>query len=135
MGEDGYIRIEMFTDQCLITSEPTSAKVKQTGPRPPTFPPNPMPSNIVTVKQCLDAKCSVDCSTTASAENTCLQGLPATIGIWKSYEAKCLDDKKTVSFTEWRDPWCSGNVWRTMNYTVNTCVAVSEGLGFNTFSC
>ena len=39
-GEEGYIRVEKGTDQCLLTSYPCSSKA---GQAPPTAPPTPMP--------------------------------------------------------------------------------------------
>jgi hypothetical protein len=42
-GEQGYIRVEYGTDQCLITSGPITSEVKKAGPTPPPGPPTPVP--------------------------------------------------------------------------------------------
>jgi cysteine peptidase B len=86
-GEDGYIRVEKGTNQCLLKNMPTTAVVTK-GPRPPAPsptpsppsppsppPPTPAPSPSNTTFQqitCKDSACTSDCKTQTLPQNECI---------------------------------------------------------------
>ena len=78
-GEEGYIRVEKGTDQCLITTVPCSSQVKKGPTEPPTSPgptqqpttPSPTSGGDFTQYTCLDGFCLL-CSSKTFPQNTCL---------------------------------------------------------------
>jgi C1A family cysteine protease len=79
-GEQGYIRVERFKDQCLITNYPTTSKASS-GPTPPsptggpTSNPTstPAPSNATfEQKVCTDSACTQGCQAHVFPQNQCL---------------------------------------------------------------
>lgn len=79
-GENGYIRLQFGTNQCLINNYPTSSIVNGSiGPTPPPGPPTPPgPSpapagKTFTQKQCSDAACTQGCSSQTFPQGQCLQ--------------------------------------------------------------
>ena len=84
-GEDGYIRVQKGTNQCLLKNMPTTAVVTS-GPHPtpaptpsPPSPPTPTqtspptPSNATfTQITCSDSACSVGCQSQVLPQNSCI---------------------------------------------------------------
>jgi C1A family cysteine protease len=91
-GENGYIRVEKGTNQCLITTYPCSSQVTP-GPSTtagPTTSAAPGPSGDFEQKTCTDPKCS-NCSAVRLPQNQCI-----TSGKY-SYTATCATDALIVS--------------------------------------
>jgi cysteine peptidase B len=83
-GEEGFIRVQKGTDQCLITSNACSSKVGSgpgpvpptppTPPSPPTPPTPPTPSGkTFTQYVCNDFFCTSGCQGNTFSQDTCLQ--------------------------------------------------------------
>jgi len=113
-GENGYIRIEYGSDQCLLTSYPCSSNasgVQPTTPPPgPTSPPGP--SGQWTQRHCKDFSCQ-DCESHSRAQNTCIAG----DGFW--YTAQCVSDG--IIFNYYTASGCTGTPARTSVDPVNQC--------------
>ena len=118
-GEQGYIRIQKGTDQCLITSYPCSAKVAKAGPPGPTPPgptPPPGPSGAHFVqKHCKSARCDTECEKVHLPQNQCITGKAG------SYKAICATDALIV--TEFTNRNCSGQSTVVSN-PINTCSVI-----------
>lgn len=75
-GEEGYIRIEKGTNQCLVNEYPCSAVVDGRDPNTTTTttsPPGPPPSSLSFVqKRCTDTKCSGGCANMTLPTGRCL---------------------------------------------------------------
>lgn len=75
-GEQGYIRVEKGTNQCSITSYPTSAIVGGTpGPTTSAAPTTPAPGGNSTFTQyvCTNFLCSSGCQSHTLPQNQCLR--------------------------------------------------------------
>ena len=132
-GEDGYVRVQMYTNQCDLTSEPSSATTSS-GPRPPTppGPPGPPPgppAGMWTQTTCLDQSCSLLCSEKSYALDTCLTPCPG------DFLGSMMVKKhgKIISQTMWKDLLCVNDVWRVENYTEGKCYAALDSLGYNSY--
>eukprot|EP01084_Bolivina_argentea_P127585 225600_1 len=121
-GEEGYIRVQKGTDQCLITTDPTSSTVAKSGPVPPTPSQAPVtaspvaPTNGVQFLRCTSPDCT-NCHTTTENQNTCIKS-----GAF-SQKLTCAEDALIVR--EFNSADCSG----TANITsqpLNVC-AVNFG--------
>ena len=114
-GESGYIRVQKGTNQCLITSYPTTSIVGSgPGPVPPTPPSPPSPSGSFQQKTCADAKCT-SCKVDTLPQDTCIKGTSA------SFIAKCISDGllvKTFSGSS-----CSGSYTEAVE-PVDVCQVV-----------
>jgi len=108
-GEDGYIRVEKGTDQCLITSYPCTSKVTA-GPAPTTTATTtagPAPAGTeFEQKTCFDPKCS-NCTSVRLPQNQCI-----TSGSF-SYTATCVSDALMISTYPTRK--CTGTATVTSN--------------------
>ena len=124
-GMDGYIYVEMFTDQCLLASIPSSAVASSApiptappapGPFPPPPPPPPPPvgANFTEVF-CDDSRCSTNCKSTTYPTNTCMPTGASTSSI-----GSCV----TPGFLTRRDfsqtSSCAGES-NSYNYPVHQC--------------
>ena len=122
-GENGYIRVEKGTDQCLITSLPCSSQVSK-GPSPPTPAPSgpsgptPAPSSPSgqTFQQltCTDAKCQ-NCQADVLPQGTCIPGNGS------SFIATCIADGLLVANYGSQD--CSGKFSEAV-MPINQCSIV-----------
>lgn len=80
-GEQGYIRLQMDTNQCNMKEYATSAQVSSgpittVPPRPtpsPTPTPAPAPGGVFVQINCLDSHCSMFCSKSTYRTGVCLQ--------------------------------------------------------------
>lgn len=95
-GEEGYIRVEKGTDQCLITSEPFSA-VASKGPLPGPTRPQPSPTQppvpTYTKYTCSGIQCS-GCSHETWPQDKCAGGtighcMPQGINITTYFNSQC----------------------------------------------
>ena len=107
-GENGYIRVQKGTNQCLITSYPCSSQISNSttttaAPGPTTAPPSG--SNFVQ-KRCEDPKCT-NCTTVNLPQGQCITGNHY------SYVATCASDALIVSAYPTRD--CRGQPTVTAN--------------------
>ena len=134
-GENGYIRVEKGTDQCLITSFPCSSQVSGSGPTPPSPPsptpapgsassssanPPPAPSGATfTQKICDDAACSEGCQSHTFAQNSCLQVTGGGSAI-----ATCSALGLTLNVYSTTD--CSGSA-QSSTEPVNQCLQDTSG--------
>jgi len=112
-GENGYIRVQKGTDQCLITSYPCSSTVAPAGPTPAPGPgPNPTPvpptpsGKEFEQKWCEDPKCT-NCSAVRLPQGKCITGKK------NSYIATCATDALIVQAFATRD--CRGTATVTAN--------------------
>lgn len=80
-GEEGYIRVEYGTDQCLITDAPSSSLVSGSATPSPGSPSTPSPASPSTPTpstsdfiqyNCEDFLCAGGCQKNEFAQNTCL---------------------------------------------------------------
>lgn len=117
-GEDGYIRVQKGTNQCLITSYPCTSKVSggpttttTVAPGPTTAAPTPAPGTEFEQKTCFDPKCT-NCSSVFLPQNQCI-----TSGQY-SYTATCATDALIVSTYPTRK--CTGTATVTAN-PINQC--------------
>jgi len=81
-GESGYIRVAYGSNQCLLTTIPSTAVVAKSTPAPPTgaATPAPAPSNIggtFTQYFCPTASCASGCSSVSYVQGSCI---PQTTG-------------------------------------------------------
>jgi hypothetical protein len=116
-GEEGYIRVQKGTDQCLITYLPCTSKVAG-GPRPTTPAPNPTPGpsgSSFTQLTCTDDKCK-NCTSEVLPQNKCIKAKSSG-----SIKAVCITDGLLVSAYSSND--CSGSFTETVN-PINQCSAV-----------
>mgnify|MGYP001612254265 FL=1 len=105
-GENGYIRIQKGTDQCLITSLPCSSTVAKAGPTPAPSP-TPSPSgNDFEQKWCNDPMCK-NCTVTRLPQGKCI------VAATRSYVATCATDALLISAFPTRD--CRGKATVTSN--------------------
>jgi C1A family cysteine protease len=133
-GENGYIRIQKGTDQCLITSLPCTSTVGK-GPNPPgPSPPNPSPpgpsppspsppgpsppspSSSFTQKTCSDDKCQ-NCQVDVLPQNSCITGNSS------SFIAVCINGGLLVS--SYSSNNCQGSFVQTVN-PINQCSIVFQ---------
>jgi len=121
-GEEGYIRVQKGTDQCLITTLPCSSKVAKSGPTPapgsttPAPGPTPAPgSEYFTQRTCSDDKCG-NCTSDVLPQNSCITGSDAG-----SFKATCATDGLIVSAYTSSD--CSGSYSQSVN-PINQCSIV-----------
>lgn len=76
-GEDGFIRVQKGTDQCLITSSPCSSQVTRSGPTPtsgpssPTFAPTTAPLAPITPIPSSPSSGSGSTSESSGSSQTC----------------------------------------------------------------
>jgi cysteine peptidase B len=122
-GENGYIRVQKGTDQCLITSNPCTSEVKKAGPTPPPSPPPSPSGQTFTQRTCIDRTCQ-KCTDMTFNQNTCI------VGSNGSYVAQCITDGLIVNAYASRD--CSGNGVTTVN-PINTCSIVFRKTGDERF--
>jgi hypothetical protein len=121
-GEEGYIRIESGSNQCLITSDPCTSIVSGGTPAPgpsppgPTPPTPPSPSGDFEQKHCKDPKCK-DCKAVRLPQDHCITGAK------NSYKAKCISDGLLVTTFSTRD--CKGVSTETVN-PVDVCSIIFD---------
>jgi C1A family cysteine protease len=124
-GENGYIRVQKGTDQCLITYLPCSSTVAK-GPNPPgpsppgPSPPGPSPpapaNGTFTQKVCSDDKCQ-NCKSDTLPQGTCIpNGVTGS-----SFTAVCLNDGLLI--TTYNTNGCTGPSTQTVN-PINICTIV-----------
>lgn len=130
-GEQGYIRVQRGTNQCLITQAPTSS-VASKGPAPTTpsgptpaptpAPPTPAPSSNGTFTQmvCSDSGCSQGCQSTTLPQNQCLQ---VTGG--GSLIATCSNGSLQEQYF-YLSNTCTG-ASMNQNAPTNQCLATNDG--------
>lgn len=136
-GEDGYIRVEKGSNQCLLTTMPSTAVAAKnphpsptepspttTNPKPTTTPTptsTPSPANGTFIqKTCSDAYCSKQCVINRLPQNECLVVSAATSAI-----ATCLPNGLQVrSF--WFSGSCQGAAITEIE-PLNTCGMGSSG--------
>jgi len=128
-GEEGYIRVEKGTDQCLITYDPTSSVVSSHhGPtnQPTNKPdtPSPLPANSFVTKTCVTPDCN-NCKEVSHPQNVCIQA-----GSF-SFKAACGTDALVLQTYQTAD--CSGSYTLTSE-AINTCEVVLGRHGLNTYS-
>lgn len=133
-GEKGYIRVQKGTNQCLITSYPTSS-VASKGPLPPpgpTHPPGPTPSptpspssGSLIQMNCLDSACSSLCSNNTFPLNQCL---PLSGG--GSAIATC--SSTVVTLNEYYTNDCTGTATPDQ-MPLNQCLQSTTGGYFENF--
>ena len=133
-GEEGYARVQMYTNQCDLTSEPSSATTSS-GPRPPTPPgpgpnPPPGPSRTYTQTQCVDKDCSFLCSESTHPLDSCQVPCPGDL----LGSMKVRKVKDTVVMTMYKDLLCVNDVWRVKNYSVGKCYPTLDDIGYSSFS-
>jgi len=117
-GENGYIRVEKGTDQCLITSLPCTSKVgsgpKPPGPNPPGPTPAPAGGKTFQQKTCKNDQCT-NCVVDTLPQGKCIVGETA------SFIATCITDGLLISQYSTKD--CSGSY--TQNVApINQCAIV-----------
>ena len=143
-GEEGYIRVQKGTDQCLITSGPCSAKAGSgpvppspptppsppsnsgsassgnppSPPSPPTPPTPPSPGGDFTQYNCLDSTCLL-CSSNTFQQNVCLQ-------VTGGGSAKASCSSAGLSMTVYTSSDCSGS-GQTEVEPVNQCLKDTSG--------
>jgi len=119
-GENGYIRIEYGTDQCLLTSYVTTSNVSHSGPPPgPPSPPGPS-GNGWTQLDCRDFQCT-DCKATNIPTGSCV------VSGNNSFQASCAADGVVISYYTSQD--CSGSATKTNVDPVNECNIVVDFFG------
>jgi cysteine peptidase B len=125
-GEQGYIRVQKGSNQCLITKYPTTSKVKS-GPGP-TNPTTGPVGPTWAQKTCSDDKCT-DCDVDILPQNQCIQG-PSS-----SFKAICIDDGLLMQ--TFYTLGCQGN--STLDVLpVDICQPVFEkdhAISFTSLSC
>ena len=121
-GEEGYIRVEKGTDQCLITSLPCSSTVAS-GPRPPTPAPGPNPNpspspsgKTFQQKTCSDDKCS-KCKSDVLPQGKCIAGAAS------SFIATCISNGLLLS--QYTSTDCSGSYTQVVA-PINQCAIVFD---------
>ncbi len=128
-GEAGYIRVAKGSDQCLITSDPTSSTVKKSGPSTPApQPPSPTPPSPPTegtFKQlhCTDPNCQ-SCKTVTFKQGACING--GSFG----YKGYCATDALIIE--TFGNSGCTG----PSNYTsepLNVCSITFSSNGLEHF--
>jgi len=132
-GESGYIRVEKGTDQCLITTAPSSSiasssPVPPPGPTPPSpnppgpTPPPPSPSGgSFTQYVCEDSSCQYGCQKQSFQTDTCLQ-----LQGGGSVKAFCRGDGYlTLHSYTWSND-CSGS-YSTAREQLNVCEPDQSG--------
>jgi hypothetical protein len=135
-GENGYIRVEYGTDQCLLTTYPSTSNAS-TGPNPPPgpTPPGPHPPGPTTPTvgwtqfECTDFRCQ-DCEYTINPLNTCIQGSNGF-----SMIANCAADAVIINYYSSTD--CSGSIAQTNSDPIGVCSIVVDFFGekFITNNC
>jgi len=110
-GENGYIRVQKGTDQCLITSYPCSSTVAKAGPTPAPGPnPTPAPTSPAgkdfEQKWCQDPTCK-NCTAVRLPQGKCITGTKY------SYVATCATDALIIESFPTRD--CRGTATVTSN--------------------
>jgi len=119
-GENGYIRIEYGTDQCVITSYPSSSNSTSSGPTPapgPTTPNGP----YWTAFECTDYQCQ-NCEYTIIPNGVCQQG---SNGFW--YSSECASDAVVVSF--YNAAGCTGTPAAVTSNPLEQCAIAVDFFG------
>ena len=125
-GENGYIRVQKGTDQCLITSVPCSSQVAKSSSTTaaPSSAPSSTPATTAapsgqkyfTQRTCSNDKCS-NCTDDVLPQGQCISGAGA------SFTATCITDGLLVSSYSSSD--CSGSFTQTVN-PINQCSIVFQ---------
>jgi len=116
-GENGYIRVGYGTDQCLITSYPTTSNVSHSGPPGPPTPPS---GNGFVQKDCRDFQCT-DCESTTVPTGQCV------VSGNNSFSASCATDGVVISY--YTNTACSGSATTVNVDPVNECNIVVDFFG------
>jgi hypothetical protein len=111
-GENGFIRVQKGTNQCLITSYPCSAKVAKGGPTPPPTPPTPPGRKEFTQRKCKKPTCE-DCKDIVLPQDECIAGAKY------SYKGSCTGGKLIVDAFVGRK--CQGNRIARSTNEINQC--------------
>ena len=113
-GESGYIRVKKGSNQCMITSYPTTA-IAKSGPTP-TSPTTAPAQGTFTEKTCKDMNCKI-CQEETMPQAQCINGLD------DSFMGVCIEDGLLMtSFTQ-RD--CKGTS-QTSVQQLDVCEVIFE---------
>lgn len=145
-GEAGYIRVAYGSDQCVITTAPSSSIVAggpgpqppsppspSTPPSPPTppTPPTPPAGGNYTYQVCSDSACSASCQSYSFPNGDCIDD--STDG--DSFRASCSADGSTVRLEIYGSSQRCGGAAQSQTVDANTCYQDEASGAYVQFSC